>query len=88
MSPSPAKEGIMATRNSKAPLSQPAPESIAPDLSEAAQELPGLLQDEGDVEELLILLEKVDRIAAEVGGLDRLRSCLEALQKIAEGEAA
>ena len=48
--------------------------------------VPALLQvlhEQGGVDGLLALLDRVETAAAEVGGVERLRDCLQALKKIA-----
>jgi hypothetical protein len=59
-------------------------ESIAPGDTDAVPALLKALQDQGGVEELLALLDTVESAAEEVGGLSRLRHCLEALKTLKE----
>jgi hypothetical protein len=48
---------------------------------EALPVLVEVIENQGGMDELLGLLDKVEGIASEVGGLERLRACLEGLKK-------
>jgi hypothetical protein len=62
--------------------SQSAIESIAPADKDAVGALVQAIHDQGGIDELMALLDKVETAAAEVGGMTRLRHCLEALQTL------
>jgi hypothetical protein len=69
----------------KAPLFETngASESIEGNSKDAAPTSLKALADQGDAEELLDLLDRVEGLAAQAGGVDRLRAYLEALKEIA-----
>jgi hypothetical protein len=57
-------------------------ESLAPDTREAVPALLKAIQDQGGLDELINLLDAVETTAAEVGGMSRLRHCLETLKTL------
>ncbi len=44
---------------------------------------PELIAEQGNAEELLALLDRVEGLASQVGGVERFRACLVALKKLA-----
>ena len=57
-------------------------ESIEPESKDAVPALLKALQDQGGIDELIALLDTVETAAASVGGVGRLRHCLEALKTL------
>jgi hypothetical protein len=60
-----------------------APESIEGNSENAVPAPLKVLADQGDAEELIALIDRVEGLAAQAGGVDRLRAYLEALKEIA-----
>ena len=58
-------------------------ESFEPESKDAVPALLQAIQDQGGVDGLIALLDRVETAAAEVGGVEHLRNCLVALKNIA-----